>query len=309
MWSTESLTDATALLLNITSTDFISALVITNHILGYTKAITTSLQAEAIDVVAAARQINTVTTTLQQVRDNIDRHHAEWYQEVEAICLSEGLQVSLPRRCARQQHRSNMPADTPEVYYRRTITIPVLDHMISEFQTRFTSLQQQALQGLVLVPSALVVHDAGQAKVKFQQLAHTYKDDLPSPMSASAEFQTWATDWTQQHDQLGPKKMPTTPADTLQLVKKTGHQALYPNIVALLTLLCVLPLTSCESERPHSGHKRIKTPMWSRMVNERLSSLALLNLHRNIPIDIPAIVDEFAHRHPCRMQLNNIIAD
>ena len=49
--------------------------------------------------------------------------------------------------------------------------------------------------------------------------------------------------------------------------------------------------------------------MRSTMGNVRLTGLDLLNQHRDILIDIPAIVDEFARRHPRRMELMNIMAD
>ena len=78
-WSTDSLTDARALLLAITTTDFLSALVITTVLLGYLRPLTVSLQAEAKDIIAATREIDTVKATIQDLRDNIDVHHEEWY--------------------------------------------------------------------------------------------------------------------------------------------------------------------------------------------------------------------------------------
>ena len=59
-------------MLAITSSYFISALVITSQALGYLKALTCSLQTEAKDIVIAVGEINTVVSTLQDVRDNID---------------------------------------------------------------------------------------------------------------------------------------------------------------------------------------------------------------------------------------------
>ena len=52
-WSTDSLRDASGLLLAITASDFISALVVTNKCLWYLRALTCSLTAEAKDVVQA----------------------------------------------------------------------------------------------------------------------------------------------------------------------------------------------------------------------------------------------------------------
>jgi hypothetical protein len=45
------------------------------------------------------------------------------------------------------------------------------------------------------------------------------------------------------------------------------------------------------------------------MAQERFSSLALLHARRDFPLDLDAVLDQFARRHPRRMQLVNIIHD
>ncbi len=45
------------------------------------------------------------------------------------------------------------------------------------------------------------------------------------------------------------------------------------------------------------------------MGNERLTSPTLLHLHRDIDISLPDVIDEFARRHPRRLQLADIFAD
>ena len=54
------------------------------------------------------------------------------------------------------------------------------------------------------------------------------------------------------------------------------------------------------------------------MTTERLSGLSLLHIHRDIPVDVPRdniisdvpeAIDEFARRHPRRLQLVDILAD
>ena len=113
LWSSDSLTDARSLQLAMTTTDFLCALVITNSCLKYLQALTTNLQAEAKDIVAAIKEVDGVITTLQDVRDNIGTHHRRWYSSVERMCSDIGTVPSLPRRSGRQIHRSNVPADTP----------------------------------------------------------------------------------------------------------------------------------------------------------------------------------------------------
>ena len=66
LWSPDALTDARSLSLAI-NTDFISALVVTNACLKYLQALTSNLQAESKDIVAAVEEIKTVTSTLQDV--------------------------------------------------------------------------------------------------------------------------------------------------------------------------------------------------------------------------------------------------
>ena len=41
----------------------------------------------------------------------------------------------------------------------------------------------------------------------------------------------------------------------------------------------------------------------------RLTGLALLHIHRDISVDVPAIIDEFSHRHPRKLKLTNILED
>ena len=55
-----------------------------------------------------------------------------------SVELNEYL-PSLPRVCERQCHSSNVPAQTPSEYYRRNLSIPVLDHLLSELETRFST--------------------------------------------------------------------------------------------------------------------------------------------------------------------------
>ena len=64
LWSPDSLTDARSLQLAITTTDFVCALVITNNCLHYLQTLTSNLQAESKDIVAAVQEINNLITTL-----------------------------------------------------------------------------------------------------------------------------------------------------------------------------------------------------------------------------------------------------
>ena len=301
-WSSDSVTDASTLLLAITTSSFISALVITTACLKYLLGLTRSLQAEAKDIVQAVSEINHVKATLQDVRDNIEKFHDEWFAIVEKMCDSVHVQPSLPRLCGRQCHRASVPAQSPSDYFRRTISIPIVDHLLSEMEKRFDHHQQTALQGLYLVPSVLVGKTLEEVKPMIQKLGDLYSSDIPFCTSLLSEFHCWYMKWKNQERDHGLASLPTSLHHTLPQVS-----SLFPNITVLLQILCTLPVTSCTSERAFSGLKRIKTPLRSTMGNERLSSLSLVHLHRDIAINIDEMIDEFARRYPRRLQLANIL--
>ena len=198
LWSQDSLTDARGLLLAITTTDFVSTLVITNSCLKYLKALTASLQAEAKDIVTAVSEIDTVTATVQDVRDNIDTHHAQWFLTITEMLSVVGIEPSVPRRCGRQTQWSNVPADTPSEYFRRTISIPVLDHLLCELRSRFGKHQRRALLGFSIVPSLFVSLESDDHISRFKALSDLYESDLPSPECLESELHSWQIKWRRE---------------------------------------------------------------------------------------------------------------
>ena len=220
------------------------------------------------------------------------------------MCQEVGTEPALPRRCGRQHHRENTPADTPVQYYRRTISTPFVDHLLTEIDARFTRMHLTALQGLCLVPAVLLIMPSDVAKEKVMEFAQMYKEDLDSPGSVQSELHSWRTKWMQKLSTSGQQSLPSTATTALQQAS-----CMFPNIQILLKILCTMPVTTCTSERSHSGLKRIKTTLRSTMDNERLTGLALLHLHHKIPVDTTAVLDEFVRRHERKMEMFNILLD
>ena len=194
-WSPDSLTDASTLLLAITTTDFISTLVITNECLHYFLGLTRSLQQEAKDIVQAVSEVEVLTSSLKEVRENVDSHHSEWFKTISDMCSKVGTTPSIPRICGYQHHRPNTPASTPFEYFRRTITVPILDYLLAELNRRFTSHQITALQGLYLVPSVLVTKDLSSVSKMIMETGEFYAVDLPNVSSLKSEIHNWYTKW------------------------------------------------------------------------------------------------------------------
>lgn len=59
----------------------------------------------------------------------------------------------MPRRSFRQTNRANTQSDTAEGYFKKVISIPFLDHLPQEMETKFTVLHNCATLGLMLIPA------------------------------------------------------------------------------------------------------------------------------------------------------------
>lgn len=123
---------------------------------------------------------------LNEVREKIDEWHKKWFQLAVDIASEVDTELpTIPRRCNRQTQRSNVEADSPEVYYRRALTIPFLDHLLSELEFRFSTNVKIAALGLCLVPSILLKRDDWEENI--MNLAALYEIDLPTPLSLETE--------------------------------------------------------------------------------------------------------------------------
>ena len=87
------------------------------------------------------------------------------------MCQDINIELSTPRTCGRQTQRSNVPAESPSVYYHRSISIPLFHHLLTEMRSRFTSHQETTLLGLCIVPSVLVILSSQEVRAKIAKLS------------------------------------------------------------------------------------------------------------------------------------------
>ena len=71
------------------------------------------------------------------------------------ICEPLDIEAKKPRICGRQIMRDNVEAESPEDYFRKSITVPFLYCMLNEMKTRFTDMHARTALGLQLVPSII----------------------------------------------------------------------------------------------------------------------------------------------------------
>ena len=293
-WNTESCRAAESLLICITKFQFVISFIVAKECLHYIRGITTSLQKRAKDICEAYAGVSTAVAALQDVRKTINAKHKIWHDA--AVNLGHkvnALEPQLPRQSTVQRCRSNTPGDTPEEYYRRTISIPFLDTLLSHLESRFSDIQQKSVNGMKIVPSVLM--DKSIPTCTHQELFDSYSEDLPSPDLLESELDLWKHKWQLTSSQ----QLPDSPANALVYASKN----MYLNIHTILRLICTLPVTSCECERSVSVLRRLKTYMRSTMDQDRLSGLALMYIHYGMQIDLQEVINIFARRNSRRMVL------
>ena len=92
-----------------------------------------------------------VKDVLKKIRENVEKEFETVYKSIsKTISLHDKNELSIPR-CGRQTFRSNVEADT-QVYWRRTVFLQFLDHLLSELSSRFTEHNKRAIEGLQLLP-------------------------------------------------------------------------------------------------------------------------------------------------------------
>ena len=136
-WDTETLTKARGFLHQLVSFEFLVTFNVTMRVLSSLRSLTVKLQKKSSDILAAYEHVSEVITDLELLKTNCEEEFHLWYCEIKTLGDELNIPIATPRIAARQVHRSNIPADSPEAYYRRNLVIPFLDHIITELTERF----------------------------------------------------------------------------------------------------------------------------------------------------------------------------
>ena len=204
---------------------------------------------------------------MKSIRANEQLLHL-WYEQALSVADEVDVEPSVPRTVGRQLGRDNIEHNSAEDYYRRSIALPLLDHLIRQMQERFGEQQIVASKLLCLVPSFL----CKDSNLNLDEVLEFYRDDLPNPLVIGTEISRWKLKWLHQGC------LPSNLRETMQQCDAD----FFPNIFTLLKIACTLPVTSCENERANSTLDRVKTSLRSTMGQERLSSLTMMSVHNDL---------------------------
>lgn len=274
--------NAQVLLSAIDKSYFLISLLVCEKLLSFTLNLSLYLQNPAHDLVSALEHAKNVVAKLQELRKKADENFKNIYNLASGIAHQYfNSEIRPPRVTKKQTNRDNPEFDTAEEYYRRTIFLPCLDLLIEQLNSRFEE-NKNILSAIEIVIPA----NCKAEKLDLLENLSIYYENECSIMAVKAEFLLWCEKWKNTEKVSRPKNV-------LEALDSCDAK-FFPNIHNLIKILCTLPISTASAERSFSTMKRVKTFVRNRTGHERLSCLALLSVHRNVPLNPEDVLNKMA---------------
>ena len=192
----------------------------------------------------------------------------------------------MPRICQRQQHRSNSKCSDPEEYFKVTILIPFLDHLITDLNSRFSKHVQKVAYLQAVLPTYI------SEKSSFEDIEEAvdfYITDLPNPDIVDEEFARWKRKWINVPLTSRPQTLKTCLAAEICTML---------NICVLLQLFATLPLSTCSCKRSASALRRLNTYLRCTQSEDRRAAAALIHTNYSVSVDVNQVCKLFVQKYP-----------
>ena len=196
---------------------------------------------------------------------------------------SEESEEGMPRRG--RQTRPNPEVASACDYWRVTITIPYLDSIISEMESRFAEDKRAHFELCALIPEVIREQDV-QATCNI--LSSKWKHLLPEEGNFESELARWKVHC---NGIFGERSI-------TELLCQDADPIFFLNVRELLCILVVLPIGSAEAERSFSCLRLIQSWLRSTMTIGRLGNLGVLGIHGfDFPLPVDQICQSFTQMH------------
>ncbi|KAL4097919.1 hypothetical protein QTP88_022611 [Uroleucon formosanum] len=165
-----------------------------------------------IETSKAAFQLSSaisISNFVTSLHSNLD----ESFKNIFSVCekaMLEGdiMSIIFPWTIGRQTCQDNMPADSPEQYYKRKIFLPLLDNFQLEDRVFKHHCVMSILQSLI--PKYIIQNTSTTYLNKLKECALFYKPLLANFDMFYTEIKIWQTQWQNVFDDNRPKCSVTT---------------------------------------------------------------------------------------------------
>lgn len=151
-WNQDTVTGASALLVSITTFEFLMAFYFIWKSLTLIQGLSISLHSSFINICGAYNDVTTTKPSVQHIRDNVNDFHSQWFHlaksRAEAVCVGA---ASIPRCCGWHKNRNNTPTEDPKECFKCAITISCLGHVLTRTRCKIQQWWTMGYARLILV--------------------------------------------------------------------------------------------------------------------------------------------------------------
>lgn len=269
----------------LTDFEFVMTLVVLKNTLALTRAFGDNLQVRGRDGAFAASGLRAVLHSLKEVLDNIEVYHEFWTDEAINLANSMEIPLKVPRSFFRK-HQVESGAVRLESHYRDHLSVPVVQHVISELNRLFGDDHLRALRCLSLMPSAVKQHK----REPEAESVELFKGDIPSAGLLAEELHCWQVKWSKT------SKGEVVPSDVHEAMRLSDLK-FFPNMFVIFKLLSILPSSPLE-DGSDVAHKRFQTYIKNTPDKFKSKSLAFLNMNFDVTCDLDDAVDVYVKAYP-----------
>nr|XP_047131873.1 52 kDa repressor of the inhibitor of the protein kinase-like [Hydra vulgaris] len=124
---------------------------ITRTVFDYTIPVTQMLLGKTFDICDGLGSISALKSYISTLRSLIDDYHIKWYASI--ICLASKVDVAEAklRILSRQINRNNVASSSTSDYFKKSLSIPLIDHLLGEVNYRFSDDALAAYDGLYIM--------------------------------------------------------------------------------------------------------------------------------------------------------------
>lgn len=295
--------EASSLMNRITDYNFLETLVICDFLLSQINVLSKELQARNINVSSAQNLIQLTTDSLKRARN--EQCHQNLKIEIQQLGSSIGLEC-LSKPAKRKQKASKKLLDfyvlsstgarTHEVDNQSEaapVFFTAIDRFVTELNRRFL------LESHAFTAQSIFDHRSLNflSEEKSIQLLKAYPHCDIDEVALSSELIT-------AKDLMAGSKQERE--DIISIYKLLNEFPCgFQQLLKLIKLIIVLPVTTVTNERHFSNMKRVKNFLRNSMGDERLSDLLVMACLKEEckQVNIDAVIDEFARRKDRRYSL------
>ena len=270
-------------------------------VLRHTDNLSRALQHQTMSAAAGQEIAQMTVKTLQSLR-NDECFGLFWAKVTLAADHMEVDEPKLPRQHKRPKRYEVGSSEgsfhsTPKDYYRQHY-FEAIDLIITCINSRFNQKSYEIYHQL----EELLIKASKQKdfKSELEFVCTFYKEDLKADL-----LETQLAIFGVNYGYDGKAKTTIFEIKEYFLALSTSQRSLLSEVCLLLQLILVLPATNATSERSFSALRRVKSYLRNTMGQERLNSLMVLHVHKDLTdkLNLKDVANEFVGAAECWLSM------